>query len=188
MKDSPKRFRNFATVLYPESAPENWRDILTEQKVPCFVSPLHCDDFNPDGTKKKDHIHVMFMFDGVKTIEQAREVIDAIGGVGCEVVKSIRGYARYLCHLDNPEKAQYLIDDVVSLFGADYNATIDCPSDRYAIIKDILFYVKNESCDSFADLMDYACEYQPVWFRCLCDNSAYIVKEYIKSQFWKKTS
>lgn len=47
------------------------------------------------------------MFDGVKTIEQAKDLFEQIGGVGCEKVNSIRGYARYLCHLDNPEKAQY---------------------------------------------------------------------------------
>ena len=35
------RTRNFATVIYPESAPENWQDILVEQFVPAFISPLH---------------------------------------------------------------------------------------------------------------------------------------------------
>lgn len=188
MKDSPKRFRNFATVVYPESAPEGWQDILSEFKVPCFISPLHDLDLNPTGEPKKAHFHVMIMFDGVKTEEQAKEITSSIGGVGLEIVKSIRGYARYLCHLDNPEKAQYLVDDVKSLFGADYTDIIQCPSDRYSIINEILFYVRNSDCDSFADLMDYASENQPTWFRSLCDNSAYIVKEYIKSYSWKKTN
>lgn len=33
------------------------------------------------------------MFAGVKTTEQAQAVIDAIGGVGCESVSTVRGYA-----------------------------------------------------------------------------------------------
>ena len=96
------RKRNFATVVYPESAPENWQEILAGMFVPAFISPLHDKDINPTGEPKKPHYHVVVMNDGKKSIEQAQELFAAIGGVGCEVVQSIRGYARYLCHLDNP--------------------------------------------------------------------------------------
>ena len=44
-----------------------------------------------------------------------------IGGVGVEPVKSVRAYARYLCHLDSPDKVCYRTEDVLSLSGADYN-------------------------------------------------------------------
>lgn len=182
------RTRNFACVVYPESAPTDWLEILKSHKVPCFVSPLHCDDVNPTGELKKAHYHVMILFDSVKTMEQARVVFESFGGVGCEVVKSIRGYARYLCHLDNPEKAQYLIDDVQSLFGADYNDVISCASDRYAVIQEIIFYITTSGCNSFASLMLYAIDNQPTWYRALCDNSAYIVKEFIKSYHWEMSN
>lgn len=35
------RTRNFATVVYPESAPDNWKGILEEQCIPAFISPLN---------------------------------------------------------------------------------------------------------------------------------------------------
>ena len=112
---SVKRTRNFATVVYPESAPFNWLEILSDQKVSAFVSPLHDKDINPNGEPKKEHYHVLIMFDSVKTIEQALDLFKLIGGVQyCEQIQSIRGYARYLCHLDNPEKAQYNVDDINS--------------------------------------------------------------------------
>ena len=98
-----RRTRNFATVVYPESSILNWREVLQEQFVPCFISPLHDQDVNPTGEAKKPHYHVLIMFDSVKTVEQARDIFLKIGGVGCEIVNSLRGYARYLCHLDNPE-------------------------------------------------------------------------------------
>lgn len=47
------RTRNFGTVVYPESAPENWQTILSELCIPCFISPLHDKDINPDGETKK---------------------------------------------------------------------------------------------------------------------------------------
>ena len=118
------RGRTWATVLYPESASDNWLQILGEQCVPCFVSPLHNLDVNPDGEIKKAHYHILFTFEGKKTKEQVLEIVKLINGVGLEPVKSTRGYARYLCHLDNPEKHQYNIDDVVQFGGADYTTTI----------------------------------------------------------------
>ena len=80
-----------------------------------MISPLHKDDVNPYGEVKKPHYHVIVMFDSVKTLEQFAEFADTFGGVGKEKVNSIRGYARYLCHLDNPEKAQYNPYDVVCI-------------------------------------------------------------------------
>ena len=85
-----KRTRNWATVVYPESAPKEWKALLQEQCVPALVSPIHDKDINADGTLKKEHYHVMILFDGVKTKEQAGEVFSVIGGVGIEPVKCAR--------------------------------------------------------------------------------------------------
>ena len=46
------RTRNYATVVYPESAPNDWIEVLTQQFVPCFISPLHDKDVNPGGDIK----------------------------------------------------------------------------------------------------------------------------------------
>ena len=185
---SKSRQRTFATVVYPESAPENWLTILDEQHIATFVSPLHDQDLNPDGEPKKTHRHVMIMFDSVKTVEQAREVFDLIGGVGCEQVKTTRGYARYLCHLDNPEKCQYKEDDVICMNGADYPAVIGLSIDKYKAVKEIIAYCKEKDEDCYADLLEYSAMYRMDWFRVLCDNGTIVVKEYLKSRAWKKTT
>ena len=75
------RTRNFATIVYPDSAPEGWLNILADLCIPAFVSPLHDLDKNPTGEDKKPHYHVLFMFDSVKTYEQCLEVVEKIGGV-----------------------------------------------------------------------------------------------------------
>lgn len=176
------RTRNFATVVYPESAPENWREILIEQFVPAFISPLHNLDVNPGGEIKKEHYHVMIMYDGVKTTEQAKALFDLIGGVGCEVVQSVRGYARYLCHLDNPEKVQYDPEDVVALCGSDYNTVISLVTDKYKAIKEMISFCHQEGIVLYCDLLEYCMLEKPEWFRVLCDNGTYVVKEYLKSK------
>ena len=57
-KQITKRFRNYATVVYPESAPENWQEILSDQIIPAFISPLHDSDVNPDGERR--NLIIMF--------------------------------------------------------------------------------------------------------------------------------
>lgn len=178
------RTRNFATVVYPDSAPAGWQNILSEMCIPCFISPLHDKDINPDGGIKKPHFHVMLLFDNVKTIEQATDVFDKIGGVGHEIVQSARGYARYLCHLDNPEKAQYLVDDVKCYGGSDYITIIGLVTDKYKVIGEIIDYCEDNNIYCYADLLIFCRSEHFDWFRVLCDNGTFVVKEYLKSRSW----
>lgn len=51
--------RNWAFLVYPESLPSNWEDIITETGLPMAFSPLHDKDVNPNGEEKKPHYHVI---------------------------------------------------------------------------------------------------------------------------------
>lgn len=187
-KSGQGRTRSYATVVYPESALDNWESLLTDLHIPCLISPLHDKDVNPNGEPKKPHYHVLLLFDSVKSEEQAREVIAKFGGVGCEKVNSTRGYARYLCHLDNPEKAQYNTTDVKQFFGADYQNIIPNNSDKYGLIKDMQTYIRCNHIYFFNKFFDYCAENNEDWFRALCDSSAYIIKEYMKSMYVEEKS
>lgn len=186
-KRTDTRTRNFATIVYPESAPENWQDILAQQFVPAFISPLHDKDINPTGEPKKPHYHVVLMFEGKKSVEQVTEIFNLIGGVGCEKVNSIRGYARYLCHLDNPEKVQYEQSCVRSLGGADYVGTIGLVTDKYKAIGEMIDFCKENNIISYSDLLEYCRMERFDWFRVLCDNGTVVMKEYLKSKSWTQT-
>ena len=185
-KSNNKRTRNFATVVYPESAPENWLDIISSQHVPCFISPLHDKDFDGTGEHpKKPHYHVLVTYDSVKTSEQAQSFFESFGGVGLEIVNSSRAYARYLCHLDNPEKAQYSIDDVKCFGGTDYRNLIGCAADKAKAIKEMIQYIEENDITCFSDLALMSSIDRSDWFDCLINSGAYFIKEYIKSRTWK---
>ena len=49
------RARNFATIIYPESAPNDFLLILKDFKVNFFLSPLHDKDCDIHGELKKPH-------------------------------------------------------------------------------------------------------------------------------------
>ena len=180
-----KRTRNWATVVYTESAPIEWKRILQEQCVPALVSPAHNLDVNSDGEIKKEHYHVMLLFDGVKTQEQAKEVFSVIGGVGTEPVKSVRAYARYLCHLDSPDKVRYRIEDVISLSGADYSTMISLASDKYSAIGEMIEFCMQNCIESYAELLLYAKGNREDWFRVLCDNGTVTMVQFLKSRYWE---
>lgn len=180
------RTRNFATIVYPESAPDNWVDIVRDLHINAFISPLHDKDVNPDGEIKKPHYHVLIIFDNVKTNEQFLDIASTFGGVGQEKVNSVRGYARYLCHMDNPEKHRYSEENVICIGGTDYLDLISLPTDKYESVREMIKYIQDNHITVFSDLLEWSAENNENWFRCLCDNGAYIVKEYLKSVTFKK--
>ena len=184
---SVSRTRNYACIVYCESAPVDWLRIISDSKIPCFVSPLHDLDKYPNGEVKKPHYHVLVMFDSVKTEKQARDFFESFGGVGCEVVNSCRAYARYLCHLDcvEEEKHKYKVDDVLEFGGASYICVIGTMSDKNRAIKEMIQFVKDNQVDAFCQLLEYASEYQSTWFDSLINGGcSFTMKEYIKSRYW----
>lgn len=184
------RTRNYATIVYPESAPDDWISILEEYKVPSLISPLHDQDYNQKAERelKKAHYHVIIMFTSVKTLEQARAVTSSIGGVGCEPVPSIRGYARYLCHMDNPDKHRYDESDIIALSGADYYGLINLVSDKYKCIDEMVDFCDANEIFEYCILFRYARKNRPDWFRFLCDNSTLVIKEYLRSARFERAS
>lgn len=182
-----KRTRNFASMVYPDSAPDNWQQVLADLHIPAFISPLHDRDTLgdvPGGELKKAHYHVMIMFDSVKTQEQAKEVFALIGGVGLEIINSISAYARYLCHMDEITKTRYDIEEVISLSGADYIECISLPGDKYGVIGEMIDFVEEQDIVSYAELLRWCRGNKPDWFRVLCNSATLVMREYIKSRYW----
>ena len=121
-----KRAKDWAIIAYPESLPEGWQEEL--KKIPCAISPLHDRDTwskrdelkNPEhkaGELKKPHYHILLKFDGLKCKEQVQEIADLINATSPEIIHSPYGYYRYLTHTDDPDKAQYLEEDIQLLGG-----------------------------------------------------------------------
>lgn len=177
------RTRNWTFIVYPESAPENWRDVLDDEYVPWIESPLHDKDINPSGEIKKAHIHVLMLYEGVKTYEQILSVTERINATVPQKCHGTKGLVRYMAHLDNPEKYQYDKSKIISHRGADI-ADLMRPtaSDRYALVREMIEFIDDNDLKEFKDLMDYAMKKRfDDWFPLLCDNSAYVVQQYLKS-------
>ena len=177
------RTRNWVFIVYPESAPENWRTVLDETTVEWCESPLHDKDTNDDGSHKKDHIHVLMMYESVKTYEQVREVTQLINAANPQRCLSKKGSVRYFAHLDNPEKYQYNLTDIVAHNGFDVSEVLK-PSntERYYILKKMLQYIRDNKVMDYCDLVDFAMDNElDDWFEILADRNTFFINSYITS-------
>lgn len=182
--NAESRTRNWTFVVYPESAPENWRNILDDLHIEWVESPLHDKDLNGDGQPKKPHIHVGVFFAGNKTYEQVKEITDSLNCPIPQRCHSARALVRYMAHLDNPEKAQYNPSDIKGHGGVDVADMLrPASSERYTLIADMIAYIKDNNICEFQDLVDYArVNERDTWFPLLCDSCSFVVGQYIKSQ------
>lgn len=191
-KKSNRRYRDFASVVYPDSenTPSNWIQLLKDLHVPVLISPLHNMDIDQGSeggpTPKKPHYHVMLVFDSVKTEDQAKEIFSHIGAVGLEIVKSRRGMARYLCHLDNPEKAQYSKDDVIQCGGVDYYEIISMVADKYATLDAVVHYIIENNVDNILDLYQYCDANGLTDWKRICFDKNFVISNYCKGNEYKR--
>jgi len=184
-KRAGKRGENWGLVIYPDSMPANWRDLLSELCIQVLVSPLHDSDVNATGEPKKPHHHVLLIFDSVKSQSQVSEIAKMLNAPAPMKMDSARGAARYLCHMDNPEKAQYSPDEVLEFGGADYRSICMRTPDKYGFVREMVTWCREQGVISYAALLEYAMTENEDWFRCLCDNGTYVMKEYLKSAGWE---
>lgn len=180
------RARNWTFILYPESAPENWKQILQEQYIKFAVSPCHDKDINPTGEPKKAHYHVLLVFDGKKSYSQIESITKSLNATIPQKVANIEGLIRYFVHIDNPEKYQYNVKDIYVHGTIDVIKPFETSASRYEALREMRAYINENNIMEFSDLYDYAAEENEVWFRYLSDNCAYVISQHIKSRRYKK--
>lgn len=177
------RNRNWLFEVYPESVASNWRDVLDDLHIQWVESPVHQFDVNPTGETKKAHIHVLLQFESLKSYDQVYDMIKDLNGTIPIQCHSPKGSTRYFAHLDNPEKFQYNVAEIIGHGGADVADLLKpSASVRYSLIAEMMDYIDAYNIKEFKHFLVYCREYhRDDWFPLLCDNSTMIIKEYIKS-------
>lgn len=177
--------RYWSFVCYPESVMPDFKDYLSEMGCVFAVSPLHDKDVNATGEPKKAHWHVLLQFEGPTTYNKVKEQIcDKIGATIPKAVISLRGYYRYLCHLDNPEKAQYNVEDIEEYGGFHIDLTV---SEKNVIKANICECIAQNNFNEYVDLVDYYREIGDFdYFEIVCNNTLFF-STYLKSKKFKSS-
>ena len=175
------RALSWCAVVYPDSAPADWRDILDSNHIQWIESPLHDKDLNPTGEPKKAHWHILLQFEGVKTQEQVKAVLEPLKCPIPIMCKSAKGTVRYMAHLDNPEKHQYDPKDIIGHGGADVAAYFTpTASEVEALIIEMEDFVVKYNISEYQDLVYYARRERTDWHNALMQKS-YTIERFIKS-------
>jgi len=152
--------RNWAFVLYPESAPENWVDMLKQTGVPCAISPLHDRDLKITGAEtdegKKAHYHVILAYSGPTTYNVVSELTARFNATIPVALEAVRGYYRYLTHKDDPDKHQYDDSDIQHFNGFNIANYIELTRNEVNVVKrQLQMLIREHNIVEYSVLMDY---------------------------------
>jgi len=128
---------------------------------------------------------VLLTFEGKKSLNQVKEIADSLGGTIPIYVQSKTGYARYLIHMDNPEKNQYNASDVIALGGADYLEAVSTTNDLDKTISEMEQWCDDNGVFSYASLCAFARKNRPNWTRALRYRCTVHMRAYLQSRQWE---
>lgn len=183
-KKKDERTRNWTILVYPSSAPKDWREILDNIHVPWIEGPLHDKDLNPDGTTKKPHWHIILVFDEKKAFHQIEKIADKLNSPIPKKVESLRGMVRYLIHKDNPEKHQYPKSQIKNHGVDDLEKYFQTASSQRQTLKEISDYIRENHIIHLTDLVGYAMD-KDDWFDVITNRNTMFLTALIKSE-WQK--
>lgn len=175
--------RNWAFIVYLDSAPLNWRDILQETGCQFAISPYHDSDINVDGTIKKPHYHVIVCYDGPTSYNVVKRITDSINATIPQPLEQIRGYYRYFTHKDNPEKFQYSECDITTINGFDIDNYIELTYTEVSkLLLQIQYMIKDKNFTEYSELLDYLVENDLKEFWDVARNHTILLNTYITSR------
>lgn len=154
--DKNTKKRNWAFVLWLDSAPEDWREQLQQTGLRCAISPYHDKDVHDDGTPKKPHYHVILCYEGPTSYN----VVNAFtnGKLGQSIpqpLESIRGYYRYFTHMDDPDKYQYDSTEIQNVNGFSITDFVELTKSEITKIKrQVQGFIRDNDVVEYADLLD----------------------------------
>ena len=188
----------FCSILYPDSTSYDVDKLikaLAEEHLTFAVSPIHDRDVEDDGTIKKRHYHLLLAYSSATTLNNIRSWFKLCGLPESDL-HSVRvcasgvGYFRYLTHKDNPEKAQYDVNDIRLYNDSDelFKKFSKTASEKIDDLVRIFQIVDELNTISFHSLMQYLMLNERDLFKMLTSSSALAicVKEYQRSLEYDK--
>lgn len=179
-----KKGRNWAFVMYPESMPSNWRELLEQTGLPIAISPLHDHDLEPTGEVKKPHYHVICYYENATTDKAVKENVTSLINATIPIkLESMTGMYRYHLHQDNPEKYQYDDRDRLFLNGFDVNKVDSLTYTEISkLLKEIQVFIIDNRITEYSDLLDVLLdnEYFNMWD--VARNHTLLLNTYITSR------
>jgi plasmid replication protein len=173
-----KRSNKWAFLIYQESAPENYLDVLEEMHIPFVLSPWHDKDINKEtGEFKKAHKHGVLFFESLKSYTQISELLTEKLNTPShiEVVMSPKGMYDYFIHAENPDKTLYNIDEIESGCGFELEQFL-ITNNNEQFLSTVIDIIEVHNFTEFNNLVRYARVENPSLLNLIIDKTYFFAK------------
>jgi hypothetical protein len=173
-----KRSNKWAFLIYQESAPENYLDVLEEMHIPFVLSPWHDKDINKEtGEFKKAHKHGVLFFESLKSYTQVSELLTEKLNTPShvEVVMSPKGMYDYFIHAENPDKTLYNIDEIESGCGFELEQFLITNNNEQFLLT-VIDIIEVHNFTEFNNLVRYARVENPSLLNLIIDKTYFFAK------------
>ena len=170
--------RHWLYIIYPESAPEDWKEQLALTGVQFAVSPLHDRDLLVNGDLKKAHWHMIVIFDGPSTFLTAASFREITHGPYPKVCENLRGSFEYFTHKNDPNKAQYSSSDIELFNGFEIDLSA---KDVQRIKKELCEIIIKQNITEYMEFNLYVQYYLEADYFDVASNNTYYFNSLINS-------
>lgn len=175
--------RYWAFIIYEDSCPKDYKEIITQWFLPVCISPRHDKDVKEDGELKKPHYHVLLCFGNTTTYKTALKYAEELGANIVKPISSSRGAYEYWTHKNNPEKAQYDEGEMQYFGGFSIENNIGYTETETAEkIQAIIDIINLKNFKELKEIYDYCANNSLKEYRDLIQNKTLFIKEYVKSR------
>lgn len=178
-----KRSNKWAFLIYKDSTPSNYLDILESLHIPFVLSPWHDKDINKEtGEFKKSHKHGALYFESLKSYSQVSALIkDKLNGPAhVEPIMSPKGMYDYFTHAENLEKTQYDINNIESGCGFELDKFL-ISNNNDEFLSSVVDIIEEYNFIEFNNLVKYARDESPMLLSIIMDKTYFFAK-YIDSR------
>lgn len=183
MAEKNVKKRNWAFLVYPESAPADWLEILRKTGLQCAISPLHDRDLNATGEPKKAHYHVIACYSGPTSYNVVKALTESLNAPIPQPLEQVRGYYRYLTHKDNPEKVQYSESGICTLNGFSILDFVELTrSEVISIKRELQTLIRDADITEYSDFMDLLQDSDMLQQYDVASSNTYFFEKYISSR------
>ena len=173
-----KRSNKWAFLIYQESAPENYLDVLEEMHIPFVLSPWHDKDINKEtGEFKKAHKHGVLFFESLKSYTQVSELLTEKLHTPShvEVLMSPKGMYDYFIHAENPDKTLYNMDEIESGCGFELEQFL-IANNNEQFLSTVIDIIEEHNFTEFNNLVRYARVENPSLLNLIIDKTYFFAK------------
>lgn len=173
-----KRSNKWAFLIYEESTPSNYQDILEQMHIPYILSPWHNQDIDQStGLIKKSHKHGALFFDSLKSYSQVSELLQQHLNTPShiEIIMSPKGMFDYFIHASNSDKTPYDINNIESGCGFDLNQFL-LDQGQSEVFNNIIDMIEDQDFIEFQDLVMYARQHHLSYLNLIIQRTYFFAK------------